>query len=250
VHRRAFLLSSLQAFAIYALLRETRAAAADMNGRLAARRWVARHEDLARSLRQGSISRLAWQEDVARLTSEVDVEQLLAEIRASRLRDAGEPFMRDPRRRNVSFLDDSGKRLKLPYTVALFSFGPQNVITPHAHKHMVSAHLVVEGKVRIRTFNRLADEDGALIIRPTGDRVAGIGETAAMSSARDNIHWFVPRSERAATLDVIISGLDPGRPAHEIEPIDPLGGERRADGSIRAPRLSFEESMRRYSPEL
>lgn len=221
-----------------------------MDGRLAARRWMARHEDLARGLRQRAVSRLAWQQEVVRLASEVDVEQLLAEVRASRLRDKGQPFMRDPRRHNVSFLDDSGNRVRLAYHVALFSFGPQNVITPHAHKHMVSVHLVIEGRVRIRTFDRLADEDGALIIRPTGDHVAGIGETAAMTGARDNIHWFVPRSERAATLDVIISGLDPGRPAHEIEPVDPLGGERRKDGSIRAPLLSFAESMRRYSPEL
>lgn len=250
MHRRAFLLGSLSAFTIYVLLRETREAAAGMDRRLAARRWIARHEDLARGLRQGAVSRLAWQQEVVRLAGEVDVEQLLAEVRASRLRDKGQPFMSDPRRHNVSFLDDAGNRVKFAYTAALFSFGPQNVITPHAHKHMVSAHLVIEGKVRVRTFDRLADEEGALIIRPTGDRVAGIGETTAMTSATDNIHWFVPRSERAATLDVIISGLDPGRPAHEIEPVDPLGGERREDGSIRASRLSFEESMRRYPPEL
>ncbi len=221
-----------------------------MDRRLAARSWIAGHEDLARGLRQGSVSRLAWQQEVVRLAGEVDVEQLLAEVRASRLRDKGRPFLRDPQRHNVSFLDEAGNRVKFAYTVALFSFGPQNVIAPHAHKHMVSAHLVVEGRVRIRTFDRLAEEDGALIIRPTGDHIAGVGETAAMTSARDNIHWFAPRSERAATLDIIISGLDPGRPAHDIAPVDPLGGERREDGSIRAPLLSVAESMRRYSAEL
>lgn len=250
MYRRNILFGSLSALAIYALLREARATADDADGRLAARRWIARQEALAHALRQGSISGATWHDEVVRLAYDVDVEQLLAEIRRSRLSDAGEPFMRDPRKRHVVFLDDAGHRARLSYAVALFSFRPQNVITPHAHQHMASAHLVLEGKVRVRTFDRIADEDGALIIRPTSDRIAGVGETAAMTSAKDNVHWFAPRSDRVTTFDVIVEGLDPGQPRYMIEPIDPLGGERFADGSIRAPRLNFEASMRRYSPEL
>jgi len=56
-------------------------------------------------------------------------------------------------------------------------------------------------------------------------------------------------SSRATTFDVIVDGLDPGQDAYLIEPIDPLGGKLQPDGSIVAPRLSFEESMRRYTAQ-
>ena len=144
-------------------------------------------------------------------------------------------------------LDDEGRPLKLGYGLALFDFQPDSVITPHAHRHMVSAHMVIEGRVRIRTFDRIRDEDGALVIRPTGDVVAEPGHAAAMTTPVNNVHWFVPRSPRAMTLDVIIDGLEAGPQRYRIEPIDPLGGQMLPDGSIKAPVISFERSMALYT---
>mgnify|MGYP002648195116 CR=1 FL=1 len=111
---------------------------------------------------------------------------------------------------------------------------------------MVSAHLVVAGTLRIRNFDRLRDERDAMVLRPTRDVLAPVGTLSAMSSERDNIHWFVPRGGPAQTFDVVISGLDAGQPDHDIQAVDPLGGERLADGSIVAPLLSFEAASARY----
>jgi mannose-6-phosphate isomerase-like protein (cupin superfamily) len=243
---RRWVVGNLAAFAAYAMVGEARAAA-PRDRRLSARRWIDRQEELARGLHDGSVSQIAWRNGVHSLAREVDVAQLMAEVRRSKVSEAGPPFMKDPVKRHVRFLDEDGQPRKLTYGAALFEFSPGNVITPHAHKHMASAHMVVEGKVRVRTFDRLAEEDGALIIRPTGDRVAGVGEAAAMTSVKDNVHWFTPKSERAVTFDVILSDLDAGQPSFKIEPLDPLAGQRLKGGAIRAPILSFEESMRRYS---
>ncbi len=247
--RRLALVGSLAAFAGYALVREAHAARPG-DKRMTARRWIDRQEELARGLHDGSVSQVAWRDEVNRLAGEVDVAQLMAEVGRSKVSDAGPPFMKDPVKRHVRFLDEEGRLRKLTYGAALFVFSPGNVITPHAHKHMASAHMVVEGKVRIRTFDRLGDEDGALVIRPTGDHVARVGQAAAMTSARDNVHWFTPKSPRAMTFDVILSDLDRGQPSFKIQPVDPLGGRRLAGGAIRAPLLSFEESMRRYSADM
>ena len=138
----------------------------------------------------------------------------------------------------------------MSYGTALFDFGADNVITPHAHKHMASAHMVIEGKIRIRTFDRVSDAPDALFIRPTGDHVAEAGEAAAMTTARDNIHWFAPRSARAMTFDVIVDGLDPDEERYTIQPVDPLGGQGLANHTLRAQLLSFEESARRYTAAL
>ena len=162
----------------------------------------------------------------------------------------GRAFHARPDQADSRFVDDDGRPRMLGYAAAIFWFGADNVITPHAHKHMASAHLVVEGRLRIRTFDRLEDRADALIVRPTGDRVCEVGYAAAMTAERDNVHWFAPVTERAATLDVIIDGLDRAADRYVIQPIDPLGGEHRADGSIVAPLMNFEDSMRRYTARI
>ncbi len=246
--RHALLSGMIGAFSVYALVREARAAAGVLDGRLPARRWIDRQEELARGLHSGAVPEATWHAEVNRLAGEVDIGSLTAEMRRARVIEAGEPFMRDPVKRHIRFLDEDGQPRRLTYAAATFTFDPTNVITPHAHKHMASAHMVIDGRVRVRTFDRVAEEEGALVIRPTGDRVAEVGEAAAMTSAVDNVHWFTPRSERATTFDVIISDLDPGERSFLIQPVDPLGGTPAADGAIRAPLLGFAESMRLYPP--
>ena len=85
------------------------------------------------------------------------------------------------------------------------------------------------------------------MISPTGAVMAEPGHAAAMTTPKNNVHWFAPRSPRAMTLDVIIDGLDAGQERYRIEPVDPLGGQMLAGGTIRAPLLSFERSMPLYS---
>src|SRR5262249_46106787 len=148
--------------------------------KIAASRWIARQDEMARALAKGEMTPIAWGWEVQRLAQELDVEQLRAEIARARSAPAGEPFMRDPVKRNVHFVDEHGEPKHVAYGAATFSFTPANVITPHAHKHMASAHMVIEGRVRIRTFDRVRDDGDGLVIRPSGDRVATVGEAAAM----------------------------------------------------------------------
>jgi hypothetical protein len=246
---RRTLLQGCAGFMAFALLSELASAGTAATG-VKARRWVSLQRDLARGLRDGSVTQLQWHAGVNALARELDLEQLAAELRRARIKDAAAPFGRDPQKRFVTMLDERGEPIKLGYGLALFDFDADSVITPHAHRHMVSAHMVVDGQVRIRTFDRVRDEGSALVIRPTADVLAGPGYAAAMTTPRDNVHWFAPRSRRAMTLDVIIDGLDAAADRYLIEPVDPLGGQPLADGTIRAPLMSFERSMQRYTARL
>lgn len=247
--RRQQLAGALPAFAVFALLGEA-CAATRTPRRGGAEQWITRQKEIAEVLARGEIRPGQWMVEVERLAKEVDIAELMAAINRSRITPAGEPFHNDPRKRFVRFVDDSGEPRRMPFGAALFDFSPANVVTPHGHKHMVSAHLVVNGRFRVRNFDRLADEDGAMIIAPTKDYVADVGALSAMSSERDNIHWFVPQGGPATTFDVVISGLDVGMPSHEIQAVDPLAGQPRADGSIRAPVISFADSSARYTADV
>ena len=241
--RRDGLATILSSFAIYALVGEARAAS--QRGSIA--RWIDEQQTLASELASGRIDGTAWSAGVERLAGHVDLEELSAEIGRARVTAAGRGSANDPAKRQVRFLDERGEPKKLAYGVALFEFAPDNVITPHGHRHMVSAHMVLSGALRVRNFDRVGDEPGAMLIRPTRDYVARPGDVSTMCSQRDNIHWFVPEAGPATTFDVVISGLDDGAPDYDIKAIDPLRGERRAGGVIRAPIIGFDEAARRYT---
>lgn len=243
--RRTLLRDCTGFFAFAAVAELSMAAASTTNG--SARRWLSQQRELARGLRSGSLSQEHWHAGVNSLARELDLEQLAAELRRARIKDAGRPFGHDPQKRFVTILDDQGEPLKLGYGLAIFDFLENSVITPHAHKHMVSAHMVIDGRVRVRTFDRIRDEVGAVVIRPKLDLVAEPGYAAAMTTQKDNVHWFAPRTNRAMTLDIIIDGLGAGQDAYLIQPIDPLGGHQLDDGTIKAPLVSFERSMELYS---
>lgn len=244
--RRDHLLGVLPGFVLFALLGEV---AAQTPSRAA--RWIDAQDQIARALAAGEITPLAWQGEVERLAGEVDVAELMAAVRAARLSPAPMGSHNDPAKRFVRFIDATGEPRRLAYGAALFDFQPQNVITPHGHRHMVSAHMIVAGAFRVRNFDRVGDEDGAMIIRPTRDYIARLGDVSTMSSHRDNIHWFVPHGGApATTFDVVISGIDPGQPSYEIRAIDPVGGRVRDDGAIVAPIISFSDSADRYTADV
>jgi hypothetical protein len=112
---------------------------------------------------------------------------------------------------------------------------------------MVSQHLVLQGEMRGRHYQRLRDEDGHLTVRPTIDRVFRPGDFSSISDQRDNVHWFVTSSERAYTLDAIVDNLDRKHPYRfHIDFVDPERAEPQRDGSVRMPRIELDECLRRY----
>lgn len=245
LNRRNFL-RKCTGFVAFAAVAELGIAVASTTS-ASARRWLLLQQDLARGLRAGTLAQEQWHAGVNLLARELDLEQLAAELRRAKIRDAGQPFGHDPQKRFVTILDDQGQPQRLGYALAIFDFKENSVITTHAHKHMVSAHMVIDGRVRVRTFDRVRDEEGALIIRPALDVVAEPQYAAAMTTPKENVHWFTPKTARAMTLDVIIDGLSAGQDNYLIQPIDPLGGRQLGDGTIRAPLVSFKRSMELYS---
>lgn len=247
--RRGLLTATLPAFMIYALLGETRHALA-RSGKEEPQTWIDEQQELAETLAAGQIDAPTWCREVEALSARVDIAELLATARlaADDIAKAGGP--NDPQKRIVRFADSSGRPRRLTYGAALFAFQPENVITPHCHRNMVSAHLVVDGTLRIRTYDRVRDEKNGIVIKPAEDLVAGVGKITTMCAERHNVHWFVPQSGPAMTLDVVIDGLSGKGAPYEIVALDPLGGKLLKDGSILAPTLSFEAAAAKYTADV
>lgn len=247
--RRGLLTSAFPAFLTYALLGEAARAAAP-SGKGAPQDWIDQQQELAEALAAGQIAPPTWCREVEKLSRQVDVAELLATARLAADDTARPGGPNDPQKRVVRFADSSGRMRRLSYGAALFAFQPGNVITPHAHRNMVSAHLVVDGHLRIRTYDRVRDEKKGVVIRPAEDAVAGVGSVSTMCAERHNIHWFVPQGGPAMTLDVVIDGLSGQGLPYEITPLDPLGGTVLKDGSILAPAMSFDAAAAKYTADL
>ena len=212
--------------------------------------WIDQQQELADALATGQIQPTAWCEEVEGLARQVNLPALLAAAKASAEEAKQGEAGNDPQKRVVRFIDASGKPQRLGFGVALIDFQPQNVITPRGHRNMVSAHLVLEGKVRIRTFDRVRDDKNAMVIKPAGDVVAGPGQISTMCSERHNVHWLVPQDGPATTLQIVIDGLSSKGARSEVIALDPIGGRVLKDGSIVAPVMSLDAAGAKYTSEL
>jgi hypothetical protein len=213
------------------------------------REWTRAQEDLASRLRTGAIGGRAWQDGVEELAKELDRDALLAAIDFAKL-SGGMVFDGESATKRYVTLphpDDPSRRLS--FGTALFGLPKGRAITPHAHRNMVSAHLVVGGRLHVRNFDRAGEEPGHLLLAPTVDRTIVPGDCSTMSTERNNVHWFVATTETAFTFDVVADGLAAGQPPYIIELVDPRGAEKLSGGRLRARLIEWKESVRLYGEE-
>jgi hypothetical protein len=107
-------------------------------------------------------------------------------------------------------------------------------------------HLILDGNVRLRQYDRVHSDNDHIVIRQTIDKTATRKDMSTISDEKDNVHWFEGVSDRTFTFNVGIYGLSPDNETIYREYLDPERGENLPDGTIRAPRLSREEAYRRY----
>src|SRR5262249_19128910 len=114
-------------------------------------------------------------------------------------------------------------------------------------ENMVSAHLVVRGRVRVRQFDRVADEPAALVLRPSFDAVQTPGQLTSISDHADNVYWLLAAAEPPFTFDAILDNLDPSRPwPYRQTFLDVDRAERLPAGLLRAPRLPVAAAIAKY----
>ncbi|MDC3955095.1 hypothetical protein KEG38_14615 [Polyangium jinanense] len=234
----ACLTAALGALARYTLFS---GAAASAERRAAENVFLAARE-ASRALAEGRFSSATWQELVEQafrgvtpeeIARAIDIESLLARAPAASRGAAVVPF-------STTLPGDDGPRL----VTKLFVLRAGRANPPHAHDNMVSMHYVLRGRFRVRHYDRVRDEPGGIVLRPTIDRVLGPGEATSISDERDNVHWHVAETD-GVLLDVLCADLE-GRPT-DTHLVDPVRAELLEGGLLRARRLStVGEALERF----
>ncbi len=216
-------------------------------------RWARGLVELNASLQRGEVSVTQWQDEVASLEASVSVAEVVKALEvdalvrsftyASRLADVADPIL-PPRLFGVA--------KRKGWFVRIFGMKKTGAIIPHVHNTMVSAHLVLSGQFHARTFDRVADEEASVVLRPSVDRVLRAGEVITMSDQRDNGHWLVAEADHSLTFDVGVVDVPASftyRLAADrfhminVDPLQPL----RADGTLTAPVMTFEACAAKFA---
>lgn len=212
-----------------------------------AKHWLAEVEEISRAMTDQKARQIEWQRKLAELFARVELKDLLRDIDFERLS------------KTVKFPDDHEGvvptkpkcPIDLPQELSFstFIYGMKNgrAIVPHCHRNMTSMHMPIGGELHGWHYDRLADEPGYLVIKPTLDRALALGEVTTISDEKDNVHWFKATSDTAFTFNIGVYGINPavkdtGRQFY----LDPAGGEKLGDGSLRVRHLTTKEAYRIY----
>jgi len=74
---------------------------------------------------------------------------------------------------------------------------------------MVSMHMILEGRARVRQFDRVSKEPDYVTIRLTKDQIEKPGDLSMISDQRDNVHWRAAESDRVLMFNIQVWDLDP-----------------------------------------
>jgi len=248
--RRAFnqkLLGLLASTALIGAGFETRAFAGSVSPLMA--RWLEDLHQTCGDLKTHALTPILWQEKIEALFSSISLQDLLALMDFEKLMEG------------LVLPDRWGafKTVQIPQIEGvpplkgqkIFAYRKGRATAPHAHNNMVSVHIILKGTMHVRTYDRVRDEPGFLILKPSLDEISGPGSVVTMSDFQDNIHWF-HGEEESVTFNIPVTHLFPNK--HYTTPANPYGmiyvdpnGGITGDGLIRAPILDFKEAEALYS---
>ena len=206
--------------------------------------WAKVLNEYCKDLKQSSISPAKWQEQVEALFRQIELNELLKFIDFDRLAKGMQFPDLGVSTKPVSFPKLEGLPSKTVFYKKVFGLKKDRAIIPHGHSNMASAHLVLNGSFHMRHYEKVQEEKQHLVIKPTIDRTAEIGDCSSISDEKDNVHWFIANTDRAFTFDVIL--LDLNHRSYDIHNLDILAAEGMSNGLLRAKKLGVQEALKKY----
>jgi hypothetical protein len=212
-----------------------------------AERWARGMQALARDLRLGRLDAAAWQQAVTRFSRTIAAGDLLAWFDLSRLAARCRSFGPGEHRIAVGL---PGRKADPAPAAELALLTAGRAIPPHGHNNLASGHFVLRGTGRVRRYDRIADEPGAVVLQLAGDDPLESGACFTGSDFGSNVHWLSAGAASLVLLDLTVAV--PGPPGFRHPSgrdgrlyLDPSG---RTDetGLIRAPLLDAPAAVARF----
>ncbi|MFZ1750048.1 MAG: hypothetical protein WAU01_07645 [Saprospiraceae bacterium] len=206
--------------------------------------WAKKLNDYCMDLGKDSISPSEWQFKIEKLFAQIPLEDILKFtdfdklIKGFNFPDIG------VNTKKVIFPKMQGLPENTVFIKKIFGMKKNRAIIPHGHSNMASAHLVLNGELHLRHYEKISQEGNNLIIKPTLDKNIKPGQSSSISDEKENIHWFIANTETAFTFDVIM--LDLGGHTYDIHNLDMFEKQDLSDGNMRVPILDVALALKKY----
>jgi hypothetical protein len=245
--RRTFIRQVLGGALAVSLVKSLCAARAVSAGvRLVASKWLAEVEEMTEDLRGRKVRQTVWQAKMEELFARLELKDLLRAIDYAELTKA--PLFPEDHESalDLEFPNVEGLPRELSFVPMFIAFKRGRAIVPHGHHNMVSMHMVLDGEVHARHYERRGGDSTHLIIEPSLDKTFARGDLSTVSDDQNNVHWFRALTGSVFMFNVAVFGIDGTRNFTGRDYVDPLGGDRLGDGTIRARRLTDKEAFKLY----
>lgn len=209
--------------------------------------WAIRLNEFCSDLKTESITTTQWQEQISELYNKIDLIEILKFIDFENLIKGFQYPELGVNTKPVKFPKLAGLPETTVFVKKIFGMKKDRAIIPHGHSNMASAHLILNGEMHLRHYEKIRQENKNLIIKPTIDKIAKIGDSSSISDEKDNVHWFVANTETAFTFDVIMLDLN-NRP-YDIHNLDIYEKQDLNNGTLRVPILDVENALKKYGKE-
>lgn len=208
--------------------------------------WLTDVNQLGLDLKGEKLEQVAWQKKIEELMARVSMSELLSLLDFDRLTSSVSFAERGERSLRVNLPKVEGLPTEFCFGKQIFALRKDRSVVPHGHNNMATAFLILKGDLRGRHYDRIGDERGYMLIRPTVDRTFTPGECSTVSDYKDNVHWFQALSEPAFIFNLHVMDVRPGStlPTTRVY-VDPQG-EKLADGVTRARVISYKEANQLY----
>jgi hypothetical protein len=208
--------------------------------------WLNGLNQLGFDLKDRKLKQVEWQAKIEELYGRVELQELLALVdfdeltKRVKLLDKGALSLR------FGFSTPDGQPTNLSFGRQIFALRKGCSVVPHGHNNMATAFLILKGNFHGRHYDRVADEADHYLIKPTIDENFAPGGCSSISDFKDNIHWFEALDEPAFifNIHVLHEEVKNNKSTGRIY-LDP-DGEKISGGLIRAPKITYQQSLERY----
>lgn len=205
--------------------------------------WVKKTDQLTALFRQQELSIQDWRAGLDELFNQVSLEELLKDTDFTQIKEQIGYAQKGVTTATIRF--ETGPR-RLTFYPKIFALGKDRAIIPHGHENMVSAHLILSGRLQLRQYDQLSRKDKTMTVRPTIDREISAGELSSIGAKSDNVHWFIA-TEPAHTFDMIVTGLDPqANKNFDIFNLDMDNARLETNGEMKVPIIDVNTALAKY----
>jgi hypothetical protein len=206
--------------------------------------WAIELNEICQDLKKNNLSQLQWQNQIDKLYSRIELSDLLKFINFEKLIENFEYPDLGVATKQVKFPRLDGLVADTVFTKKIFGMKKGRAIIPHGHSNMASAHLILNGNLSLRHYEKIKDEKNHLIIKPTIEKTVQVGDYSSISDEKDNVHWFIAESDAAFTFDVIMTDLKNQK--YEIHNLDITESSKLENGLLKTPKIDVNTALKKY----